>query len=260
MAEYQAILYAAQHGVATITLNRPEVLNASGDRMMAEILEALQQAEHDDAVRVVVITGAGRAFCAGQDLKEVDGSAAGLSELLRRRYNPVILKIRDLPKPVIAAINGVAAGAGLSLALACDLRLASDKARLIEAFARIALVPDAGSTFFLPRLVGLARASELAFLGDEVSAAEAERLGLVNRVVPADDLAAATRALAQRLAAAPTRAIGLIKRALNHALEDGLEATLDYEASLQEIAAQGEDFPEGLAAFREKRPARFHGR
>ncbi len=258
--EFSTILYTLDEGVATLTLNRPEVLNAFNEQMCRDLLEAFRKAEGDAAVRAVVVTGAGRAFCSGQDLKDVDPSRAGLSDLLRRRYNPLILKIRTIEKPVVASINGVAAGAGLSLALCCDLRVASDGARLIEVFARIGLVPDAGSSFFLPRLVGLARAAELAFTGDEVSAAEAERIGLVNRVVPADELESATRELARKLANGPTRAIGLIKRSFNRALESGLDEALGYEAWMQELAARTEDFAEGVAAFREKRQARFLGR
>jgi 2-(1,2-epoxy-1,2-dihydrophenyl)acetyl-CoA isomerase len=178
---------------------------------------------------------------------------------LRDRYNPLILRIRNMDKPVLGSINGVAAGAGCSLALACDLRIASEKARFLEAFVRVGLVPDSGSSFFLPRLVGLGKALEMAFLGDEIGAEEALRLGLVNRVVTAEELESATRELALRLAKGPTKAIGLAKRAINRALNMDLEQLLEYETHGQEIAGSTADHQEGIAAFTEKRPANFSG-
>ena len=208
----------------------------------------------------VVLTGAGRAFSAGQDLKE--RQAPGASDLgteLRTRYNPIILAMRRLEKPIVGAINGVAAGAGCSLALACDLRLASDAASFIEVFGRVGLVPDTGSSWFLPRLVGYARAAEMVFTAEPVDAQTAERIGLVNRVVPAEQLMPEARALAERLAAAAPLALGLAKRALNRALESGFESALEYEAQLQGIAGRSRDHVEGVAAFVEKRQPRFTG-
>lgn len=259
--DYETIQYTLDEGVLTITLNRPDVLNAFNRKMTDEIQEALRKAERDSAVRCIVFTGAGRAFSAGEDLKA--RTAEGNSDFgstLRQRYNPIILKMRNMDKPVLGAINGVAAGAGCSLALACDMRIASEKARFIEVFVRVGLVPDSGSSFFLPRLVGTGKAFEMAFLGDEVSAEEALRLGLVNRVFPPEELEPATRELALRLAKGPTKAIGLAKRAINRALTMDLDQLLDYEVHAQEIAGATEDYQEGVAAFMEKRTPNFSGK
>lgn len=259
--EYETILYTLDAGVLTIALNRPDVLNAFNRRMTDEIQSALKQAERDPDVRCIVFTGTGRAFSSGEDLKA--RSAEGESDFgstLRERYNPIVLKMRNIEKPVLGSINGVAAGAGCSLALACDMRIASDKARFIEVFVRVGLVPDSGSSFFLPRLVGLGKALEMAFLGDEVGAEEALQLGLVNRVVPADQLESATHELALRLAKGPTKAIGLAKRAMNRALHMDLEQILDYEVHAQEAAGASDDHKEGIAAFLEKRTPEFRGR
>jgi 2-(1,2-epoxy-1,2-dihydrophenyl)acetyl-CoA isomerase len=258
--DYETILYILEDGVLTVTLNRPDVLNAFNSKMGAELLDALKKAERDTAVRCIVLTGAGRAFSSGEDLKA--RQAEGITDFgstLRDRYNPIILKMRNVEKPVLGSINGVAAGAGCSIALACDLRIASEKASFIEAFVRVGLVPDSGSSFFLPRLVGLGRALEIAFLGDAVSAEEALRLGLVNKAVPAEELESTTRELASRLAKSPTKAIGLAKRAMNRALTMDLEQLLDYEVYAQEIAGGTEDHREGIAAFLEKRQANFTG-
>jgi 2-(1,2-epoxy-1,2-dihydrophenyl)acetyl-CoA isomerase len=258
---YETILYTQDEGVLTIALNRPDVLNAFNSAMGHELLDALKKAERDPEARCVVITGAGRAFSSGEDLKA--RQAEGITEFgptLRDRYNPIVLRIRNMEKPVLGSINGVAAGAGCSLALACDLRIASEKARFIEVFVRVGLVPDSGSSFFLPRLVGLGKALEMAFLGDEVGAEEALRLGLVNRVVAAEDLETATRELAMRLAKGPTKAIGLAKRSMNRALTMDLEELMEYEAYAQEIAGASADYQEGVAAFSEKRQANFTGK
>ena len=266
-----AVRYEATEAVATITLDRPDVLNAFDRALKEELLAALKRAAKDRDVRVVIITGAGRAFSAGQDLRErqapaadapdvtTTAQAAPLDEELRARYNPIVETIRAMPKPVIAAVNGVAAGAGMSLALACDLRIASEHASFIEVFGRVGLVPDTGSTWFLPRLVGAAKALELMWTTDPVDAPTALTLGLVNRVVPADALMKETRALALRLASAAPLALALTKRAVQHGLESGLAETLDYEASLQGIAGRSKDYAEGVAAFIDKRPARFTG-
>src|SRR5437762_1272431 len=259
--DYETILYDLTEGVLTITLNRPEVLNAFNGKMGSELLDALKKAERDLAVRCVVLTGAGRAFSSGEDLKARQAEGiTGFGATLRDRYNPIVLKMRNMEKPVIGAINGVAAGAGCSLALACDLRIASDKASFMEVFVRVGLVPDSGSSFFLPRLVGLGKALEMAFTGDPVNADEAFRIGLVNRVVPAEELESATRELALRLAKGPTKAIGLAKRAMNRALSMDLVEILEYEVHAQETAGGTEDHKEGLAAFLEKRTPDYQGK
>lgn len=253
------VLYAVSDSVATLTLHRPEVFNALNAQLHADLLAALQRAERDPQVRTVVITGAGKAFCSGQDLREfpAEGAAALIGQRLRQSYNPLVTRLRALPKPVIAAINGVAAGAGLSLALACDLRLAAESARLVVAFARIGLVPDCGMTYTLPRLIGQARAFELAARGGELDASTALQWGMLNRVVPDADLAEVARELAMELARGPSLAISLIKRSLEFSQHATLEAALNYEAMAQEAAGAHPDFTEGVAAFREKRPARF---
>jgi 2-(1,2-epoxy-1,2-dihydrophenyl)acetyl-CoA isomerase len=247
-------------GVLTLTLNRPEALNSFTVPMKEELLGALKDAARDRQVRVLVLTGAGRAFSAGQDLKERQSAdVPDLGTELRTRYNPIILAMRRLEKPIIGAINGVAAGAGCSVALACDLRIAADTASFVEAFGRVGLVPDTGSSWFLPRLVGYARAAEMVLTTEAVDAATAERIGLVNRVVPADQLIDETNALAARLAQAAPLALALAKRALNQALESSLEEALEYEAQLQAIAGRSADHREGVAAFVEKRRAEFKG-
>jgi 2-(1,2-epoxy-1,2-dihydrophenyl)acetyl-CoA isomerase len=246
--------------VLTLTLNRPDALNSFTVEMKEELLTALKEAGRDKSVRVVILTGAGRAFSAGQDLKE--RQAPGVADLgteLRTRYNPIILAMRRLEKPIIGAVNGVAAGAGISVAMACDIVIASESASFIEAFGRVGLVPDTGSTWFLPRLVGYGRAAEMIFTAGPVDAATAERVGLVNRVVPGEQLMDEARALAAKLAAASPMALALAKRGLNRALESGLEKALEYEAQLQAVAGRSKDHAEGVAAFVEKRPPRFTG-
>lgn len=260
------IVYARSGGVATITLNRPDSLNAFTDPMLHGLAEALKTAGRDADVRCVVITGAGRAFSAGQDLgavRERDEAADGrmsFREHLETTYNRIIGSIRSIEKPIVAAVNGVAAGAGASVALACDLRIASENASFVMAFAGVGLVPDSGSTWFLPRMLGFARAYELYATGGRLSAAEALQAGVVNRVVTPDDFESAVAELAESLASAPTRALGLTKRAMNRALGTTLDQALAYEAMLQEIAGGTEDHREGIAAFLEKRPPRFSGR
>ncbi len=263
MSVYETLLYSIANNVCTITLNRPEVYNALNEQMKKEINDALKEAEKDAGVRCLVIRGAGeKAFCSGQDLKEHSGASTrrSLKESLEKSYNPMVRKMRSMEKPIIGMINGVAAGAGLSIALACDMRIAAEHAKLIEVFVRIALIPDSGSHWFLPRLVGMARAFEYAALGNDVSAQEAERVGLVNKVVPSAELERTTTELAEKLAKAPTKTIGLIKRTLNKALSSPLDELLDYEATMQEIASLSEDHKEGVAAFLEKRPAQFKGK
>ncbi|MBI3998418.1 MAG: enoyl-CoA hydratase/isomerase family protein [Armatimonadetes bacterium] len=258
---FETVLTGFADGVLTITLNRPDVLNAVNEQMGADLREVLRFAERAPEVRCLVLTGAGRGFCSGQDLRErTGGEEVSYGESLRRRYNPIILRLATIEKPVIAAVNGVAAGAGCNLALAADLRIASDRARFIEIFSRIGLIPDSGGTFHLPRLVGLGKAFELAYTAGEVSAEEALRIGLVNRVVPHDDLLPAAMDLARGLAQGPTRGYGLTKRAFRYALAASLEAALEYEAHMQEIAGKTADHRESVAAFFEKRPPRYEGR
>lgn len=256
----ETLLRAAADGVLTLTLNRPDALNAFTVEMKEALLAALKDAARDKSLRVVVLTGAGRAFCAGQDLKERQGRDVNdLGTELRTRYNPIITAMRRLEKPIIGAINGVAAGAGVSVAMACDIVIASDKASFTEAFVRVGLVPDTGSSWFLPRLVGYQRAAQMMFTGDPVDAATAERIGLVNRIVAADALMDEANALAARLAQAAPIALALAKRALNRALNSGLEEALEFEAQLQSIAGRSADHKEGVAAFVEKRPPKFRG-
>lgn len=260
---YEFVGYAVADGVAEITLDRPAVLNSFTRPMGRELQAALRAAAEDPAVRAILLTGAGRAFCAGQDLAEAvpaDAPAPPIEDIVRETYNPAVLAIRALEKPVIAAVNGVAAGAGANLALACDIVLAADTASFIQAFAKIGLVPDTGGTFFLPRLVGLHRATALMMLGDKLGAEEAHRLGLVWRIYPASQLLEEARMFARHLATQPTRAFGLTKRALNASLGNSLEAQLALEAELQAEAGQTRDFAEGVAAFRQKRTPAFEGR
>lgn len=247
-------------GVLTLTLNRPDALNSFTIEMKETLLTALKDAARDGDIRAVLLTGAGRAFSAGQDLKE--RQAPGVADLgteLRLRYNPIILAMRRLEKPIVGAVNGVAAGAGCSVALACDIVIAAESARFIEAFGKVGLVPDTGSSWFLPRLVGHARAAEMMLTADPLDAATAERIGLVNRVVPDDQLMTEARALAARLAAGAPIAMALAKRALNRALDSSLEEALEYEAQLQSIAGRSADHREGVAAFVEKRKPEFKG-
>jgi len=258
-ASYETIRVEVASGVATITLNRPESLNALNATMRRELLAALKHVRRDDDVRAVVLTGEGRGFCSGADLR--GGSAEReFRRVVTTEYNPLIQAIRELPKPVIAAVNGVAAGAGVSLALACDLIWAAEEARFIQAFVKIGLVPDSGSTRTLVRALGRHRAAQLIFSGEPLSASEALGAGLVNAVVPQAELGEAVAAVAAGLAAGPTRAIGYAKRLINHAEDASLDASLAMEAGLQELAGRTDDHAEGVAAFGEKREPRFVGR
>jgi len=257
---YETVRVGTEDGVRTITLNRPEVLNAISAQLGRELLEALRDAERAAEVRCVLLAAAGRGFCAGADLREQTPGQTSLGDVLRTRYNGLVLRIRTMDKPVVVAINGVAAGAGCNLALAADLRIASDRASFIEVFSRVGLIPDSGGTWLLPRLVGAARAFEMMFFAEPVDAVTAERIGLVNRVVPHDDLMPRAREWAVRLAAGPTRAYGLIKRGVNQALASSFADALEYEAQLQEIAGRTEDHREGVAAFLEKRAPAYRGR
>ncbi len=259
---YETILYDLTDGVATITLNRPDKLNAFNDQMIAETTAAFKAAGRDGDVRCLVITGAGRGFSSGQDLGDFQsrGEDVSIGEHLRHGYHQLIRQIVNLEKPIIGAINGVAAGAGCGVALAADIRIASDRASFMLAFSRIGLIPDSGLNWFLPRIVGYARAYEMAVTADRVPADQALAWGLVNRVVPADQLPEITAAWARRLADGPTLAYGLTKRAMNRGWDMSLEESLAYEAHIQEVAGRSGDNREGIVAFLEKREARFTGR
>ncbi len=257
---YETLLLTTTPGIATITLNRTEVYNAVNEKLTYELLEALKQVTRNTEVRVLVLTGAGKAFCSGQDLNEVAHlENQSLSESLHQRYNPVIRAMREMPKPIICKLNGVAAGAGCSLVLACDVIIASEAASLSQMFINIGLVPDCGSSFFLPRMVGSLKAFELCTLGTKITAHDALELGLINQVVTAEALDKAAQQMAERYAAAPTKAIGLIKKMLQKSGSATLTEMLDYEADCQEIAGQSTDFREGVTAFLEKRLPRFTG-
>lgn len=253
------ILIESRPGYRVLTLNRPERLNALTVEMAGALMEALKAAEKDRDCRALLLTGAGRGFCAGQDLTEIaDATPAEIGELLEN-YNPVILKLRALPIPVVCAVNGVAAGAGANLALACDIVLAARSASFVQAFAKIGLVPDCGGTWLLPRLVGEARARALSMLADPVPAETAAAWGMIWRAVADDELMPEAEALAARLAGGPTAALGLIKQALEESAVNELEDQLDLEAELQEEAAENPDYAEGLRAFLQKRPPSFTG-
>ena len=252
------VLTNLEAGVFTITMNRPETLNAANEELLSAVASALTQAERDDAVRCIVLTGAGRGFCSGADLKA--GIHGSLKEHLDRTFRPVVSRMRSIAKPVITAVNGVAAGAGASIALAGDIRVFAESAVFVEAFVGIALIPDAGSTWFLPRLVGYNRAFDLMINAEKVSAKAAFQMGLCERVYPDAEFVARVKTLAEKLAVGPTKTIGLTKRALNKAMTLSLEEALEYEGQLQDIAGSSSDFKEGVAAFLEKRAAKFTGK
>lgn len=258
---YEHILYTAENGVATVTLNRPQTLNAFNDAMTQETLEALKQAERDAVVRCVVFTGAGRGFSSGQDLADMHSRGPGVSigEHLRHGYHRLIKQLVKMEKPVIGAINGVAAGAGCSLALFTDFRIASEKASFMLAFTKIGLIPDSGLNWLLPRLIGYTRAYQLALTAEKLPAETALAWGLVNVVAPEAGFAAEVQKWAAQFASGATRAYGLTKRALHRSLDLDLDEALEYEAHLQDIAARSHDFKAGVQAFLEKRPAQFTG-
>ena len=261
---YEYITYATNAGVGSITLNRPDVLNSFNASMADELQRVLADVTGDDTVRAVLLSGAGRAFCAGQDLAEVaprgDGPMADLGDIVRRCYNPIIRAIRHLEKPVVAAVNGVAAGAGANLAFACDFVLAAEEASFIQSFCKVGLIPDSGGTYFIARLLGPARAFEWMSSGQKLTAAEAHAWGLVSEVVEADALPSRAAELAATYAALPTRGIGMTKRLFDRAAHNALDEQLELEAQLQAAATQTEDFREGVTAFLEKRDPRFEGR
>lgn len=260
---YDHILYTvSDKGVATITLNRPEVYNAVNEKIAQELQDAFKQCAKDKAVRAVVLSGGeGKAFCSGQDLKEgATQKGRSLYESIERKYNPLVRLMRSLPKPIIARVQGVAAGAGCSLALACDIVVASDETYFAELFINIGLVPDTGSSYFLPRLVGAARAFEICTTGRKVSAKEAYQIGMIAHCVPAGALNATVEQLANEMAARPTAGIGLIKKLLQESFSHNLEQMLEKEALYQEAAGKTFDHAEGVTAFLEKRAPQFQGR
>ncbi|HXB11655.1 MAG TPA: enoyl-CoA hydratase-related protein [Bacteroidia bacterium] len=253
------ITFSVQNGVGKIILNRPDVLNSFIMDMAVEMQTALDSCASDKAVRAILITGAGRAFCAGQDLAAAIAPGADIKVIVEKQYNPIILKIRNLEKPVVCAVNGVAAGAGANIAFACDIILSAVSASYIQAFSKIGLVPDSGGTFFLPRLVGLQRATALVMLGDKVTSEQALQFGLIYKVLADDQLMAEADKLALQLAQMPTKGLGLTKRLLNASLHNNLEQQLTMEGEMQAAAAKTYDNKEGVQAFLEKRKPVFKG-
>ncbi len=255
------ILKELINGVCRITLNRPSVFNSFNKTMALQLQDVLDDCAVNPEIRAVLITGEGKAFCAGQDLAEaIDPEGPELKSIVRDHYNPIIIKIRELEKPVVAAVNGVAAGAGANIALACDIVVAKKTASFIQAFSKIGLIPDSGGTYFLPRLVGMQKAMALMMTGDKVSADEAERMNMIYKVFEEESFEEEAMKLAENLAAMPTRGLGLTKKAVNLGLFNSLEDQLDLEESLQTEAGETDDFTEGVNAFIQKRPAVFKGR
>jgi len=257
---YKYLKYQNEEGVVTVTLNRPEVYNALNDEITFELQDAIKAISKDGSARVVVLTGEGKAFCSGQDLKaSAEADNRSFSDSLHKRYNPIIKGLRNLPKPVICKLNGVAAGAGCSIALACDMIIANEEAILVEVFVNIGLVLDSGSSYFLPRLVGYNKAFELSTMASKITGVEAEKLGIVNRSVSLEALDDEVKKYTDYFAKAPTKAIGLIKKMLNKSINSTLEEMLEYEAYCQEIAGSTNDYKEGVNAFVEKRKPEFKG-
>lgn len=258
---YKTILSEKEENILTLTLNRPDVYNAFNEEMLSELLDAFKKAAEDDEVRCVILTGAGNAFCSGQDLKDFNEKKITFKEAIDTRYNPLIKQIAYLPKPVICAINGVAAGAGISLILACDYRIATAGIAMTEVFINVGLVPDSGSSFFLPRITGLSKAFEMCATGDKITAEEAKDFGIVNKIVYSGKLLMKSAKLtAKKFASSPTVSVGMIKSILNKSFESNLEEILQIESSNQNIAGDTEDFREGIASFLEKRKPRFRGK
>ena len=248
------VLFEIKDAIACITLNRPEKLNAFNRDMALLLQNILDQCEGDEHIRCVYISGTGKAFSAGQDLAEVTGKEGpGMTNILKEQYNPVVTKIRTLSKPVVAAVNGIAAGAGANIALCCDIIVASESAAFIQAFSKIGLITDSGGTYFLPRLIGWKKASALMMTGDKISAEEAERMGMIYKVLPDEDFASQSFALAVKLSQMPTQALALTKQALNQSFINDYQQQLQLEDRLQQQAAQTKDYQEGITAFIEKR-------
>ncbi|MCB9276913.1 MAG: 2-(1,2-epoxy-1,2-dihydrophenyl)acetyl-CoA isomerase [Lewinellaceae bacterium] len=255
-----SILFEIKNQVGLITLNRPKVYNSFNREMSLSLQAALGQCKDDAEVRAIYITGAGKAFSAGQDLQEVTAEdGPELSTILTEHFNPIIIQVWEIEKPIVAAVNGVAAGAGANIALACDIVVAAESASFIQAFSKIGLIPDSGGTFFLPRLVGYQKASALMMLGEQVSARDAEQMGMLYKVFSDKTFAAESLKLAETLAQMPTKAIGYIKRALNYSLTNDLATQLAIEDQLQSAAGQTHDYKEGVQAFLEKRKPVFKG-
>jgi 2-(1,2-epoxy-1,2-dihydrophenyl)acetyl-CoA isomerase len=261
---YETLAYSLENSVATITLNRPDVYNAFNGQLKKELLHAMQESGKNDAVRAVVLTGNGKAFSSGQDLKEAmsisKNGKIDFQTMVQEGYNPIIRAMRDLPKPILAGINGVAAGAGLAIALAADMRIMNAEARLVEGFTGIALVPDSGGTYFFARMMNYPRAFEFIALNEPMDAPTALQMGLVNRVVAAADFTNAVNAMSERLAAAPTKTLGIVKSMLQRAMRDSLDDILNLEAEMQEIAGNSEDCAIGLMSFATKQAPIFVGR
>ncbi len=250
-----------QDGIATITLNRPDKYNSFIREMALDFQSSLDQCTKDDLVRCIVITGNGKAFCAGQDLQEAtDPNGPPLKKIVGEHYNPIIKTIRSTPKPIIAAVNGVAAGAGANIALACDIVVATESASFIQAFSKIGLIPDSGGTYFLPRLIGFQRASALMMLGDKVSATDAVQMGMIYKCFKDEDFISEVSKLSSTLAAMPTYGLALTKEALNRSLENNLQEQLDVEDEFQTLAGESDDYKEGTTAFLEKRRPIFKGK
>ncbi|MDN3724408.1 enoyl-CoA hydratase-related protein [Aequorivita sp. SDUM287046] len=258
----KSITTQIENKVARLTLNRPQVFNSFNREMALLLQDELDNCEKNPEVRAIIIIGSGKAFCAGQDLKEVTSPELnpGFKKILEEHYNPIIQRIRNIEKPIIGAINGVAAGAGANIALACDVVIASENASFIQAFSKIGLVPDSAGTFFLPRLIGFQKASALMMLGDKISAIEAEKLGMVYKVVPSENFMEEVNNIASILANMPTKALGLTKRLLNNSMQNSLEEQLNLESKLQIESAQSEDYAEGVDAFVNKRKPNFKGK
>lgn len=258
--EYAFVKFSVENNVGLIKLNRPDVLNSFNRQMALELQAVLNECEKNNFVRAILLSGEGRAFCAGQDLAEaISTDGPELQKIVKEHYNPIVLKIRNIEKPVVCAVNGVAAGAGANIALACDITVAAKSASFIQAFSKIGLIPDSGGTFTLPRLIGLQKASALMMLGDKIMAEEAERMNMIYKFFSDDSFFEEAYSIASKLAEMPTKAIGLTKRALNSALLNNLAVQLDLEEQLQTEAGNSFDYNEGVAAFLEKRKPVFKG-
>jgi len=258
----EELKFTVENGVGTLIINRPDKFNAVTRTVALGMQQKLHEWSEDPAVRAIVLKGSGKAFCAGQDLNEVmdPENKLDLSKIVAEHYNPLIKMLREIEKPVIGAINGVAAGAGANIALACDITIAKESATFIQAFSKIGLIPDSGGTYTLPRLIGYQKAAALMMLGDKVSAADAERMGMIYKMVSDDQFEAEIKAVSEKLAQMPTKGLGLTKRALNYGLNNSMDKQLDIEEQLQTAAAQTEDYNEGVSAFLEKRKPEFKGK
>jgi len=257
---FEHILFSEQNGVATIRLNRPKVFNSFTMDMAKEVQRALDYCAETASVRAIVLTGEGRAFCAGQDLQEAtDPNGPDMSTIVQTTYNPIVMRLRSIEKPIVAAVNGVAAGAGANIALACDICMATASASFIQAFSKIGLIPDSGGTFVLPRLIGMQKATAYMMTGEKVSAEEAERVGMIYKVIPDEEFVATYTAFAEKMAAMPTQGLGLTKRLLNKSFTNSLEEQLHQEDVEQTVSGNSNDYKEGVAAFLEKRKPVFKG-